>query len=59
MDMDKNAIERIKELEALIDDLVVVNDLQETELLELRAENKALRGQYNLLLRDYKTADVA
>ena len=56
--IDNRAKARIKELEDQIDDLIVVNDLQESELIELRAENKALRGQYNMLLRDYKVADV-
>jgi len=50
--------EQIEDAEQLIQDLYVLLDLKDEEINDLKNENKALKGQYALLLRDYKIADV-
>ena len=59
VEIDAIAKARIVELEDLLEDRMVLIDLLETEVEQLRAELKVAKGQYSLLLADYKTADVA
>jgi predicted nuclease with TOPRIM domain len=56
--MDQKAIKRIQELEEENDALILLNDVLQTTLEESEESLKALKGQYALLLRDYKVADV-
>jgi len=58
MDLDANAVAKIKELEAQINDLHVIVDLQREEISEIRAENKALKGQLSIIRTD-RRAEVA
>ena len=51
-------IKAIKEAEAIIGDQVVLIDLLEEENKELNAHIRSLEVQYNIVLRDYKTADI-
>ena len=59
VEIDAIAKARIVELEDLLEDRMVLIDLLETEVEQLRAELKVVKGQFQLLLADYKTADVA
>ena len=51
-------IKAIKEAEAIIGDQVVLIDLLEEENKELKERIRSLEVQYNIVLRDYKTADI-
>jgi predicted nuclease with TOPRIM domain len=57
-EMDQKAIKRIQELEEENEALILLNDVLQTTLEESEEALKALKGQYALLLRDYKVADV-
>lgn len=56
--MDKQAVEKIESLRNERDYYKAVADLLQEALQERDDEFKALKGQYSLLLRDYKMADV-
>jgi len=48
----------IEEAEEIIKDQVILIDLLNEELSELRERTKTLEVQYQLILRDYKTAEI-
>jgi len=53
MNIDQAAEERIKELEAQLEDAYVIIDLQQADLDEYMAENRALKAQ-NRALRNHQ-----
>ncbi len=50
--IDKEALERILELEAQLEDAMVTIDLQQEEIVDLQGQLKASNGQLNLLRQD-------
>ena len=50
--LDKEARKRMNELEAQLQDAHIVIDLQREELMEAKAEVRALKGQLALLRQD-------
>ncbi len=48
----------IREAEEIISDQVIIIDLLEEENKELKERIQSLEVQYNIVLRDYKTAEI-
>ena len=57
-EMDQKAIKRIIKLEDEVSALIEINDVLQTTLEETEEALRSVKGQYALLLRDYKVADV-
>lgn len=57
-EMDKIAVEKIEELRAERDYYKSVSDTLQERLEDTESAFRALKGQYALLLRDQKVADV-